>query len=328
MILSICVNMYFQVKGGEGMKQLKAVVLDKKGPMVTVLASDGSFQKVRYRKPVEVGAEIEIAEIQQQQPLWRVLASVAAIFLITWIGSMSWNFYQGTTAVAMISVDINPRLQLTLNREGRVIQSEALNSDAEQVLAGLELKGEPWNQALENIIGQAVTLNYLNLNHDWVLVGYSPVKAGEAAPKGINPDDIAQKIEIAAQAEGIAPKVAVYQLGAEEQTQAKEQGLTLGEYALINTAKDAGIQVDASTVKSTNERVNLLEQPKVQKQMVIQNHIKQIFNNIETPTEDNNPLINTLENQPNTHAQSQSQSGKSTANPSNSSQKKVEKGAR
>lgn len=313
MILSICVSMYFQVEGGKEMKQLKAVVLEKKGSMVTVLAADGSFQKVRYRKPVAVGVEIEITEVSQHQPKWRIMASIAAVFLFTLMGSMSWNLYQGTTAVAMISVDINPRVQLTIDQKGRVRQFEALNSDAERVVAGLELKGEPWNQALEDIIEQSATLNYLNSEHNWVLVGYSPVKAGKEIPKGVTPDDIAQKIETAAQAEGLDPKLAVYQLSAEEQIQAKELGLTLGEYALMNTAKDAGIQAEASTVKSTDERVKLLEQPQVQKQMDKENRVNGISRNKGIPAEGNNSEVNTLGRQPN------AQPGNSVSKPSSSS---------
>jgi len=318
--------MYSQVEGGdEGMKQLKAVVLDKKGSTVTILAADGSFQKVRYRRPVEIGAEIEIAEVQQRQPLWRIMASAAAVFLLALIGSLSWSSYQGTTAVAMISVDINPRLQLTIDQQGRVLQFESLNPDAERVLAGLQLKGEPWNQALTDIIEQSVTLHYLNTDHSWVLVGYSPVKAGNELPKGVTSDDIVQRLESAAQAQGLEPKIAVYQLSAEDQTKANKQGLTLGEYALMNTAQDAGIHADANNVQNTDERVKLLEQPQVQKQMNKENQIKGIPKNQEILGDGNDPgsnaNINALQSRGNTSGnQPKAQPGNSNAKPVGSSQ--------
>lgn len=292
------------------MKQMKAVVLEKKGSMVTVLASDGSFQKIRYRKPVEIGAEIKFTDSKQHQPLWRVITSVAAVFLFTFIGSMSWNLYDSTTAVAMISVDINPRLQLTIDKKGRVLEFEALNSDAEHVLTGLDVKGESWNQALEKIIGQSVTLNYLNLDHNWVLVAVSPVEAGKESLEGVNSDDIVQNIEDAAQSEGLDPKVAVYQLSAKEQTQAEEQGLTLGEYALMNTAKDAGVEAEASTVKGTKERVDLLEKPQVQQQMVKEKRIKDISNNKSNQGKGNGPEVN------NSNGHSNAQPGNGASNQS------------
>lgn len=257
------------------MNQLKAVVLEKNGSMVTILGADGSFQKIRYRNSVEIGSEIVIPTVQSRQPFWRIAVSVAAVFLLVLIGSTSWNYYQATTAVAMISIDINPRLQLTLDRKGRVLQLESLNPDAERVLAGLPLKGEPWNQALSDIIGHSVTLHYLNPEHQWVLVGYSPVKVGSIAPEGVTSDDITQRIESAAQAQGMDPKIAVYQMTAEDQTKAQASGLTLGEYALMNTAQKVGIKADANTVKNTTERVKLLDQPQVQEQLHKDNRVKE-----------------------------------------------------
>lgn len=275
MILSICVSMYSRVEGGEEMKPMKAVVLEKKGSLLTILADDGSFQKIRYKRNVEIGSEIELSNVQRRQPFWRVAVSIAAVFLLTLIGSMGWSAYQATTAAAMISVDINPRLQLTLDQKGRVLKAESLNSDAERVLQGLPLKGESWNQAISEIIGQSTALNYLNSDHLWVLVGYSPIKEGSAIPAGVNTDEIAQKIESAAQAQGMKPEIVVYQLSADEQKTAQEKGLTLGEYALLNTAQKAGLNVDANTVKNTAERVKLLEEPQVKHLMDQEEHLKE-----------------------------------------------------
>lgn len=257
------------------MKPMKAVVLEKKGSLLTILADDGSFQKIRYKRNVEIGSEIELSNVQRRQPFWRVAVSIAAVFLLTLIGSMGWSAYQATTAAAMISVDINPRLQLTLDQKGRVLKAESLNSDAEHVLQGLPLKGESWNQALSEIIGQSTALNYLNSDHLWVLVGYSPIKEGSAIPAGVNTDEIAQKIESAAQAQGMKPEIVVYQLSADEQKTAQEKGLTLGEYALLNTAQKAGLNVDANTVKNTAERVKLLEEPQVKHLMDQEEHLKE-----------------------------------------------------
>lgn len=257
------------------MKPIKAVVLEKKGSVLTILTDEGSFQKVHYRRNVEVGAEIELSNVRQRQLFWRAAVSIAAVFLLTLIGSMGWSAYQATTAAAMISLDINPRLQLTIDQKGRVLQTESLNSDAERVLKGLPVKGEPWNQALTEIIGQSTALNYLNSDHLWVLVGYSPIKEGNALPSGVNSDEITQKIETAAQSQGMNPQVVVYQLSEAEEKKAQEKGLTLGEYALMNTAQNAGINADENTVKNTDERIKLLEEPQIKSMMDQDKRIKE-----------------------------------------------------
>lgn len=327
------------------MKRMKAVVLEKKGSVLTILADDGSFQKVHYRKKVEVGAEIELSNIQQHPPFWRVAMSIAAVFLLTLIGSMGWNAYQATTAVAMISLDINPRLQLTIDQKGRVLQAESLNSDAERVVKGLPLKGEPWNQALNEIIGQSTALNYLNSDHLWVLVGYSPIKEGSVLPAGVNSDEITRRIETAAQAQGMNPKVVVYQLSEAEQKKAQEKSLTLGEYALMNTAQKAGINVDESTVKNTDERIKLLEQPQIKSLMNQETHSlenndsKAVSAGVESKNKGNsdersNQNTNTNGNSKNNSSNQDSgygtppehQPGKSVTNPMDSSQEKLQQG--
>lgn len=256
------------------MSGLKAVVLEKNGTMLTVLSSDGSFQKFRSKSIVEIGEEIQIPGVRKT-PIWRIAASVAAIFLMVFTGVFGWNVFQPGTAVAMLSVDINPSLQLTLDQKGRILELESLNPDAEQLLSGPPLKGEAWEKALSQIIEQSVNLHYLDAENTWVLVGYSPIKSDrELSSKKISMVEIAKQVEEAAVAKGIFAKVAVYELTVEEKVQAQEMGLTLGEYALVNTAEKAGVKVEPETIKKTNERVRLLEKPEVQEQIKKENRAK------------------------------------------------------
>lgn len=257
------------------MGRLKAVVLEKNGTLLTVLSSDGAFQKFRYKSAVEIGEEIEIP-VALKTPMWRIGASVAAIFLVVFMGVFGWNVFQPGTAVAMISIDINPSLQLTLDQKGRVLELESLNPDAEQLLTGLPLKGAPWEKALSQIIEQSVNLHYLDAEHTWVLVGYSPMKPDrDLSSQEINTVGIVKQVEGAAREKGISPKVAVYKLTAEEKVQALATGLTLGEYALVNTAQKAGVKVEPEAIKKTDERVHLLEKPEIQDQMKKENQVKE-----------------------------------------------------
>lgn len=256
------------------MSGLKAVVLEKNGTLLTVLSSDGAFQKFRYKSSVEIGEELTIPALRKT-PTWRIFTSVAAIFLVVFMGVFGWSVFQPGTAVAMLSLDINPSLQLTLDQKGRVLELESLNPDAEQLLSGLTLKGEPWEKALSKIIEQSVNLHYLDAEHTWVLVGYSPMKPDrELSSKQINSDEIAKQVEGASGEKGISSKVAVYELTAEEKVQAQEKGLTLGEYALVNTAKKIGLNVEPEAIKKMDERGQLLEKPEIQDQMKKENRIK------------------------------------------------------
>lgn len=251
------------------MTGLKAVVLEKKGSTLTVLTSDGSFKKVRRRDAVEVGQEIEIPAVRSL-PNLRIGVSIAAIFLIAFMSVFGWNAFQPGTAVAMVSLDINPSLQISLDRKGRVLELEALNPDAEQVLSELSLKGEGLNEALDQIIEQSAKLHYLNSDHNWVIVGYSP----NLSKTRVDPSAIVKHIEGAAQENGVSPQIAVYELSAEEDIQAQQHGLTIGEYGLMNSAQRVGVKVAPQAMKKTDERVRILKKPEVVEQMEKEKAIK------------------------------------------------------
>ena len=278
------------------MDELKAVVLEKKGSKLTVLSSDGSFRHIRYKKPVDIGEEIDISKTRSISS-WRIASSMVAVFLVAILGLFGWNLMLPTTAVAMISVDINPSLQLTLDRKGRVLELESLNSEGDVLLSKLSLQGEPWEDALSQIIEKSVSLEYLNSDQTWVVVGYSPIEnTANLTKTGVNSENIAEKIDEVAEEKGVSPSVAVYELTQEEKVQAEEKGLSLGEYALLDSAKKAGVAVEHEIVKKTDDRVSLLEKPEIQEQLrkdkkLIKETLKTNFSgnmNSELNSKDNN----------------------------------------
>ncbi|AFM02333.1 hypothetical protein Desde_4072 [Desulfitobacterium dehalogenans ATCC 51507] len=250
------------------MSKNRAVILEKNKNSITVLTGDGVFQTMKYKGAVEIGQEIQLPA-PSRAPLWRIGASIAAVFLLTFMGIFGWNAFQPRTAVAMISLDINPSLQLTVDQKGEVLDLESLNSDAEQMIAGLSLKGKTWGEALNEIIKRSVDLNYLNEEESWVVVGYSSVTPNkkELSDKPINTEAISKQVQEAVHEHGLKPSVAVYELTSEQKKQAQETGLSLGEYALADTAQKAGIEVEPKALKEKEERTRLLEIPEIQEQM-------------------------------------------------------------
>lgn len=249
------------------MSQLRAVVLEKNNKKITVLTTNGSFQTLRYKGNVEIGEEIQLPT-QSKVSIWRIGTSIAAVFLLTFMGIFGWSAFQPRTAVAMISLDINPSLQFTLDQKGEVLELESLNSDADQLITGLSLKGKTWEKALNEIIQKSVALKYLTEEQRWVVVGYSSVEPDkELSNETINTEKITKKVLEAVHEQGLTPTVAVYELTSEQKKQAHDTGLSLGEYALVDTAQKAGVEVRPETVKEKDQRERLLDTPEIQEQL-------------------------------------------------------------
>lgn len=95
--------------------------------------------------------------------LWKVSAAVcAALFLTLGVGS---HVMLGVP-VAYVSIDVNPSIELELNRLDRVITAKAYNEDGEKVLEGLSVKGAYYTDAIELLVESAAMHPYLTGNGD------------------------------------------------------------------------------------------------------------------------------------------------------------------
>ena len=69
---------------------------------------------------------------------------------------------QVAAAIRVVTVDINPSVQLSVDADNKVLEAKALNADAEALLATLNLEGLPAPEAVQLIVGAAVVLGYID----------------------------------------------------------------------------------------------------------------------------------------------------------------------
>ncbi|OLN33925.1 hypothetical protein DSOL_0103 [Desulfosporosinus metallidurans] len=245
---------------------MKAVVLEKNGSQYTVLGENGTFRQVYRRQDAEVGEEIEIRTGIEIFSGLRVWAGAAAVFLLVLTALLGWNLYQAPTAVALLSVDINPSLQFTIDAQGHLLKLQTQNEDAKRMLSQIDLTGKSLDQVLEQVVNQAVKQKFLDSEQQWVVVGYSPMtnKTEEQMPKELNKNQIIAWVTEKVEKQGFTPQVAVFTLTPQERELAQKGELTLGEYALWQAAQKAGVVTRPEMLKETSERVRLLDNPQVQ----------------------------------------------------------------
>ena len=71
---------------------------------------------------------------------------------------------------SIVALDVNPSIELKINKEEEVISAEALNGDAGTILDGMDLKGTKLNVAINALIGSMVKNGYLSDLANSVLV--------------------------------------------------------------------------------------------------------------------------------------------------------------
>jgi len=222
----------------------KGILLEMAGRQAVVLTPQGEFRKV----PVpggnwDIGDEIEYAEVRQQ-PAWLRWGTAAAAAAVLFVGSfVTWNQVSLAQPVAVITVDINPSLELTLNKIDQVLKAEPKNADGALVLQGVDYKRKPLDEVLAAVTERAVEEHKLNPADEAsaVLVGVAPATEKELSPaqaeRVVEKAKAAVTNEVAkvASAQGQAPKTSVAVLTATgaERKQAEQEGLSVGKFMLM-----------------------------------------------------------------------------------------------
>ena len=89
----------------------------------------------------------------------RAVVPALAVCLLLVICLGGWRLYFTPTAV--ISVDINPSLELGINRFDRVVSVEAYNADGQALTDSLDVKYRDYRDALEEIVNSQAVADYL-----------------------------------------------------------------------------------------------------------------------------------------------------------------------
>ena len=239
---------------------MKGVVLEIRKGKAAVLFEDGSVGKVRnlnYR----VGEEILLKK-PALEPIKRAAAIAAAVIVLGVAGGT--GVY--ATPYTYVSFDVNPSIEYTVNRFGRVIAVEAVDEEGQKVLDEANL-GMIRNRTIEDALGntyEAVRrIGYFNDDsEDSLLVAAACGNTDDARKMTERLTKyLRNKVEddqLDAPVEGIS-------LNNQERLKAKESGLSMGRYELVNQIKEQSGEgqsdgYDQWKGETVNELMNTLKE--------------------------------------------------------------------
>lgn len=98
--------------------------------------------------------------------VYRTLAAVCAMLILAvGLGGYQW----AQTPVSYVSIDVNPSIELGLNRFERVVTAEAYNPEGEEILQGLSLIGKKYREAIDSVVESEAMERYLTKEEELVL---------------------------------------------------------------------------------------------------------------------------------------------------------------
>lgn len=169
-------------------------------------------------------------EMPKRRPK-RLPMLVAACLLVALLGSgIAWQRVGAATTT--VSLDVNPGIQLSVDRNEKVLSCLPLNEDAVRVLDDMELEGVQLNVAVNAIVGALVRNGYLDEISSAILISVEDKDPNRAEQlKQDLADMVNQALEDSAGAAAVLSQTV--ERNADRQKLADEYKISLGKAAMI-----------------------------------------------------------------------------------------------
>ena len=238
----------------EKMEQRLASALEKTAP--------DDVSGVLSRCEVRKGTVINMTTRKPARKRWPAL--VAACLAVMLLGG-GGVFYQQANAVAsVVSLDVNPSIELKVSRSEKVLACAPLNDDAKTILAdmgdGADLKGAKLDVAVNAIVGSLVRNGYLSSISSAIMISVEDRDTARAEKLQRELIDAVDGVLQTSEAKASVLTQTLTQDTARDQ-QAQENNISTGKAALVNRvlAINPELQFDALAKLSVEELKDLTE---------------------------------------------------------------------
>ena len=238
----------------EKMEQRLAAAIEKTAPNDV----DGVLSRCEERK----GTVIPMTTKKTIKRKWTSL--IAACLAVMLLGG-GGVFYQRANAVAsVVSLDVNPSIELKVNRSEKVLVCTPLNEDAKAILAdmsnGADLKGAKLDVAVNAIVGSLVRNGYLDSISSAIMISVEDKDTARAEKLQRELTSTVDGVLQTSEAKAAVLTQTLTQDAGREQ-QARENNISTGKAALVNhvLALNSALKFDALAKLSVEELKDLAE---------------------------------------------------------------------
>ncbi len=133
------------------------------------------LDRIDFSVPQTEGAgqetQTQAAILRLQRRMRGFAAAAAACICLVFMGGGTFHYHMENKRVeSVIGIDVNPSIEISINRKERVLEARALNAEAQIIMEDMDLEGVDLNVAVNAVIGSMVTHGYLNDLDNAILV--------------------------------------------------------------------------------------------------------------------------------------------------------------
>ena len=192
-------------------------------------------------------------------------ALIAACLTLVLVGGTGGVFYQRANAVAsVVSLDVNPSIELKVNQREKVLACTPLNEEAEAVLSdmggGADLKGTKLEVAVNAVVGALVSSGYLDSLSSAIMISVEDQDQARAARLRQELTGTVDSV-LQSQSSGAAVLSQTVDASAGLEQQAREYRISTGKANLVNQvlAQNGSLTFDALAQLTVEELSDLIQ---------------------------------------------------------------------
>lgn len=192
-------------------------------------------------------------------------ALIAACLTLVLVGGTGGVFYQRANAVAsVVSLDVNPSIELKVNQKEKVLSCTPLNQEAEAVLSGMgggaDLKGAKLEVAVNAVVGALVSSGYLDRLSSAIMISVEDQDQDRAARLRQELTGTVDSV-LQSQSSGAAVLSQTVDASADLDQQAREYHISTGKANLVNQviAQNDSLSFDALAKLTVEELSDLIQ---------------------------------------------------------------------
>ena len=219
---------------------------------------NGVLSRCEERK----GTERLMTEKKTAMRRWTTLVAACLALMLLGGGGL---FYQQANAVAsVVSLDVNPSIELRVNQDEKVLSCTPLNEDAKEILedmgGGADLKGAKLDVAVNAIVGSLVRKGYLSEISSAIMISVEDKDSTRAEKLQRELTSAVDGVLRTNESKAAVLTQTVTQ-DAELERQARENSISTGKAALVNRilAFNSSLRFDALAKLSVGELKDLAE---------------------------------------------------------------------
>ncbi len=169
---------------------------------------------------------------------WKKWGALVAVLAIVLVSALSVGPFVGGITAATIALDVNPSIELEINRREAVVEVRTLNDAARTVVGDMNFKNVDLDVAVNAIIGSMLKHGYLSTDQNSILVSVS--SRDEAKADSLK-NKISKEIDLLLGGSDVSASVI---------TQSFEKNSATGEIARENSISDAKATLVSKIVAS------------------------------------------------------------------------------